>query len=193
MSLSMVGELPGGVPSPEPHIPAELLERLSDPKVVEGLTALLDRVDVLAFAVTALDGFLAHSETILNSVIDSAQDAKLTVEGSRDASGLDLRASADAGAQLLSALPRMAPALLRGVDSGAIDELTSPALVRTLHMVSEASRDGFETTSPVTITGPVSVLRALRDPDVARGLSFFVTVARSIGRQLAPGHDRNPS
>jgi len=38
---------------------------------------------------------------------------------------------------------------------------------------------------PIEVGGPVSLLRLLRDPDVSRALSFFATVAKSVGKELA--------
>ncbi len=177
------------VPAPEAGsettVPPEIAARLADPRTAEALAALIDHLDVIVLAVNSLDGLLAHSETILNSVIDGAKDAKVTAEASSELGSVDLKASADAGGQLIAALPRMAPALVRGVDSGAIDELTSPALVQVLHLVSSATGEALKDPSPVPIRGALGVAKALKDPDVARGVSFFLTIARAIGRQLS--------
>jgi len=166
------------------EIPEELAERLRDPQVAAQLSQVIDKLDVIVLALNSLDGLLAHSETIFDSVVASAKDAVATADGSPDLRGIDVKASADAGAQLVGALPRMTPALLRGVDSGAIDELTSPALVKVLHLFSAGAGAALDDPSPVQINGAMSVLRALKDPDTAKGLSFFVTVARAVGRQL---------
>lgn len=53
-----------------------LQQRLSDPKVVEGLGRLLDRVDSIAFAVEAFEGFVARGETIADSVASTVAELK---------------------------------------------------------------------------------------------------------------------
>jgi len=177
MSLSTLPPDPAAVPD-------ALAERLADPHVAASLAAVLDRMDVVALVVTALDGLLAHSETILDSAVESFADAKTTVEANDQAKGIDVGASTDAAVQLLAALPNMAPALVRGAESGAIDHLTSPALVELLGLLSDASGRALADPRPVEVGGVLSLARSLRDPDVQRALGFLLTVARALGQRL---------
>lgn len=47
---------------------ARLEARLDDPATVESLNRLLDRVDVVAFAIDAVDGLLRRSDTVIESI-----------------------------------------------------------------------------------------------------------------------------
>ena len=40
-------------------------------------------------------------------------------------------------------------------------------------------------TDPVEVSGPVSLVRLLRDPDVNRALRYFATIAKTVGEDLA--------
>ncbi|MFO0939610.1 MAG: DUF1641 domain-containing protein [Pirellulales bacterium] len=59
-----------------------LQRRLSDPKVTQGLNRLLDRVDSIAFAVEAFEGFVARGDVIANSVATAVAEFKTTQEDS---------------------------------------------------------------------------------------------------------------
>lgn len=195
MSVSTLTGGPNGTGAPNTKLPPALVDRLADPRVADSLGALLDRLDVVVLLVDSIDGLLAHSETILDSAVESAEEARLTLDGAVADAGktpglanvknLNLRDTADAGAQLLLALPEMAPVLLRGFESGAISQLTSDALVEMLHLVSEGSTAGLNDPDPVRVKGALSLARAVKDPDVARALGFFLTIMRAIGRRLA--------
>lgn len=55
---------------------AALLARLEDQQTAENLHRLLDKLDVLAFAVEAADGLLRRGETIADAVGESLSDAR---------------------------------------------------------------------------------------------------------------------
>jgi hypothetical protein len=55
---------------------AGLQERLNDPKVVDGLNRLLDRLDTVSFAVESLDGFIRRGDVIAESIADTVSDLK---------------------------------------------------------------------------------------------------------------------
>ncbi len=54
----------------------QLQQRLSDPKVVDGLNRLLDRIDIISFAVESMEGFIGRGEVIADSVAASVGDIK---------------------------------------------------------------------------------------------------------------------
>jgi len=166
-------------------LPPEVAARLDDPRVAADLVAIIDRLDVVALAITSLDDLLRHSETILGSAVESLGDLRDTVSAAPGAEALDPAATAEAVTALLAALPQMAPALIRGSDSGAIDELTAPPIVDALRLLSGGLRDARADARPVEVSGGLSLVRSLRDPDVARSLGFGLTVLRAVGRRLA--------
>ena len=54
----------------------QLLERLNDPKVAEGLNRLLDQLDIVSFAVESLEGFISRGEIITDSVASGIREMK---------------------------------------------------------------------------------------------------------------------
>jgi len=53
-----------------------LQQRLSDPRLADGLNRLLDRVDSIAFAVEAFEGFVARGDVIAGSLAATVGDLK---------------------------------------------------------------------------------------------------------------------
>jgi hypothetical protein len=107
----------------EPTSPQEQLQaRLADPKTVDALNRLLDRLDVVAAAVEMVDGFVHRAPEIVDNIADEVQ----TLRGS---SGV---------AQATSVLSSL-PALARGgvkvapyADSAAFDRLLNSGLLEKL-------------------------------------------------------------
>ena len=58
------------------HGAALLQQRLSDPRVAEGLARLLDRIDSVSFAVEAVEGLVARGDVIADSVADAVNEFK---------------------------------------------------------------------------------------------------------------------
>ena len=54
----------------------QLNERLNDPKTVDALNRLLDRLDTVTFAIESLEGFVSRGEVIAESVAASVNDMK---------------------------------------------------------------------------------------------------------------------
>lgn len=65
--------------------------------------------------------------------------------------------------------------------------LVSPATLASLAVVGDAATDGLARarTTGTTVTGPLSALKALKDPEVARGVGVLIEVARALGRRVA--------
>lgn len=169
----------------------ELKERLDDPRVARALNSILDNADVLALMVTMAEGFMRRGDEVIGATGELVNELKATVEGASN--GADPAAVMQGMGEFISAMPETAPAVSRVVRSGALDELTSPALITLLQVVSrslnQASSD-FET-NPVQVKGPISMMRALNDDDVSRGLGFTLTVLRALGRGLKDHHPAN--
>ena len=80
----------------------------SDPQTVESLNKLLDRMDIIVFAVEALDGFLSRADVIADNVTDSVGDLRTLMAESGTAGLMEkLPQLARAGAQVadISATP----------------------------------------------------------------------------------------
>lgn len=178
----------------------ELSARLGDPVVAEALTSLLDRAELLAVLLQGLDQFVARSEVIGDSLLASLAELRATAGSSTLLAGtqVDLKAVAEAAASLAAVLPKAAPGMVAAVETGAIDKLFASGVVGTeaveqvavfAHGLVKGSR-AFAN-DPVRIGGPISLLRLLKDPDINRALSFFATIAKSIGREIATAQPTN--
>jgi uncharacterized protein YjgD (DUF1641 family) len=183
-TASLAGALPDMAPALTSPGMQKTLELLSDEALADSLARLASHSEILVMLVEALDGMIQRSETIIDSVIKSSGELRTTIAGTT--SEVDLGQAIAAAQQVASVLPEMTPALVRGAKSGAIDELTSPALVNMLHLVSSGTRDALDDPQPVRVSSALSLMRALKDPDVARSISFFATLGRAVGRALDP-------
>lgn len=179
-------------PMRPPTATETLAARLEDPEVAAALTTLLDHADLLAVLVEGLSGMVARSETIGASVVDGVKELRETVDASTAGQDLDLGAIASAAVSLAAVLPKAAPGMVAAVDSGAIDRvlgsgIVSPESVDQVATLAAGLANGSRTfgTDPVRVSGPLSLVRLLRDPDISRALSFFATVARAVGQELA--------
>lgn len=121
----------------------QLLARLSDPQTVESLNKLLDRMDVIVFAVEALDGFLSRADTIADNVSDSMGDLRTLMTESGTGGLMEkLPQLARAGAQVADI--SATPAFQRLAASGLIDQLGEPKTIETLRaLISKLEMAAF--------------------------------------------------
>jgi len=180
-------------PTREEAAQAALSARLNDPAVADALASLLDRAELLAVLVEGLDQFISRSEVIGDNLLGGISELRTAVASNtalKD-SGVDLKALAEAGASLAAVLPQAAPGMVAAVETGAIDKLfasgvVGPEAVDQVAILAQGLVGGSRAfvTDPVEIGGPLSLLRLLKDPDINRALSFFATVARSVGQEI---------
>lgn len=177
-----------------------LQARLADPQVANALASLLDHAELLAILVEGLDQFVSRSEIIGDSLLANISDLRTTVENSPGLkeSGVSFQEVTESAASLAGVLPKAAPGMVAAVESGAIDRLLSSDLVspEAVDQVAVLARgfargkDDFAN-RPVEVGGALSLMRLLKDPDVNRALSYFATVAKAVGQELAsPTPDR---
>lgn len=181
-------------PTREEAARAALSARLNDPAVAGALTSLLDRAELLAVLVEGLDQFISRSEVIGDNLLGGISELRTTVASNtalKD-SGVDLKSLAEAGASLAAVLPKAAPGMVAAVETGAIDKLfasgvVGPEAVDQVAILAQGLVGGSRAfaADPVEIGGALSLLRLLKDPDINRALSFFATVARSIGQEIS--------
>ena len=166
---------------------ATLASRLADPGVANALNTLLDHVDLLALLVESLDQFISRSEVIGDSLAAGLAELR---QGSEH-SGVDVAGIAAAGSQLAGVIPQAAPQLVSAVESGAMEkalatlEVSAEALPQVERLATSLMRgaEQFER-APVEISGPISMMRQLRDPDINRALSYLLTIAKTLGADL---------
>lgn len=152
----------------------QLRERLDDPAVAASLNVVLDNVASLAFIAEALDGFLTRGDTIMDTVAGGVHDMRPLLDSLQSLRGpvAELQAT---GPQLLDA----GRALIAS-------DMLSPTVLAVLGKLAQSLVQGSEaaTRNQTSVGGVFPALRALRDPDVAKGLGFLVEVARALGKNL---------
>jgi len=161
-----------------------LVARLSDPQVAGALNSLLDHADLLAILVSGLDGFVARSEVIGDSLVSGLSEIRSATSNTTGPAlaeaKLEPAALISAAISLLGVMPRAAPGLVQAFENNGGEHLA----LLTAGLTN--GRADF-LADPVQIGGPLSLLRLLKDPDVNRALSYLATIARAVGRQLAEG------
>ncbi|MGF1647812.1 MAG: DUF1641 domain-containing protein [Kineosporiaceae bacterium] len=156
-----------------PGVPDSLAARLADPEVAASLHVLLDNAATLAFTVEALDGFLRRGDVIAESLATGVRDV-LPALG-------DLEGVAAQAGTVAARAPELFAAFEALVESGML----RPQVLEVLGTLAGALVEGADRARQEgTSVGVFGALRALRDPDVARGLGLLVEVARALGRAV---------
>lgn len=162
----------------------DLLGRLDEPRVVAALNDLLDHADLLAMLVVGLNGMLSRGEVIGDSVVAAIGELRgASGKPAGSLSSLDLEGLAGSLVTLSSSMVKATPAL----NSLLSSQLTAPQAVEVISQLASAlvhAREQIDR-QPDVPTGVFGLVRALKDPDVARGLGYMVEVARSFGKQIA--------
>jgi hypothetical protein len=164
-----------------PHAPVDAInERLNDPAVAASLVTLLDNAEFLSTLVLGLGGFVARGETIMDALADGVQEFK-TASGSSagDQQGLP---SVSELTGLAGQLSTAGPTLQRVLDSPMTDEAT----IDLLGLLSEAAGEGLEQAraNDTKVTGPLNLVRSMKDPEIQRGLGVVMEIARSLGKRV---------
>jgi hypothetical protein len=166
--------------------------KLDDPRVAASLNNLLEHADLLAILVTGLDGLLRRSDEISDSLTSAIGELKSDAKGStlsQSIPGVDaLRSVNLAGlAESFATLSDKVIGATPGLDSLLSSGLTDPRATEVLGQLGDALVEAKSAAAqnPDGPKGFFGVLKAMKDPDVARGLGFLFQVAKSFGRQLS--------
>jgi hypothetical protein len=150
-----------------------LAARLADPEVAASLHLLLDNAATLAFTVEALDGFLRRGDVIAESLSAGVRDVLPAIG--------DLEEVAAQAGAVAARTPELFAAFEALVASGML----RPQVLEVLGTLAGALVEGADRARQEgTSVGLFGAVRALRDPDVARGLGLLVEVARALGRAV---------
>jgi len=172
---------------------SRILERLTDPDNLKQINALLDRLPLIAFMVESLDGFLQRGDIIIENIADMAKDLK---QANIDFDLEQLKSLAatlpklqKAGEQILNSelmgdnVEKVIGAGINMIEAGMLDE----EVVKTL---GDIGRKGVETYQQVSqnpvppVGGLWGMMRAARDPDVQKTVSFGVAFAKAFSKHL---------
>jgi len=151
-----------------------LRSKLDDPQVAASLSLLLEHADTLALGVVALDGLLRRADTISANIEGSLKDVKNIGDSFSYLGTPTKRLAQDA--------PEIADAVEALLESGML----SREVVTLLGQLAGALVKGTDQAKAnrTTVGGVLPLLRALKDPDVGRGLGLLIEVSRALGKSL---------
>ena len=164
-----------------------LLEQLGNPQTIANLQTVLSKLEVAAFALTAIDGFVRRGDEITDAISASLGDAR-TLVGFLDLEKLKILPQAlEALPVLLNSgildhLPQFANAATTFVESGLLNPATVKALAETGDHLS-ASYDEVKKLPPKH-TSLLGLVKALSDPDVNRSVTLMLEMARYYGKKI---------
>jgi len=162
----------------------ELMERLSEPRTMELLLRLLDKLDQVVFLLDALEQFLRRGPEIAEALNE-------TVISMRKGVGAEGRTPWE---DLLRGLSRLKEVL----ESPQVKALFRSAVLdaRSVAVVGKAARAMVEASAEVSREpkriGLVGLLRALGDADVQPALHFVLAFAQRFSRELTEGTNDLP-
>lgn len=180
-------------PSFDRLLESGLLERLAEPGTIQGITTLLDNLELLAFLATSLDGFVRRSNEIADSASESMDDLHSLV------SSVNL----DEIKQVASELPQLTEAGHKLIQSGLLGKMSE--LTEAGMMLSKAGFFDPETVQPLADVGRMAaesyvaakavpqrkrygvfaLMGVLKDRDVQKGVHIAVEMARQFGRKMS--------
>lgn len=171
-------------PAFERLLASGLIDKLGDPKTIEDVEGLLNRLGLATFILDALDGWLRRGDEFATSMAEATADLRKTMP---DFDTQKIAAATKHLPDIIDALDSLPPVVGAGktlIASGMLD----PKVVSVLgdwgrsavQALDEAKRDQ----SPPRAMGVFALMKALKDPDVARALDFGLRAAKSFGRTL---------
>lgn len=159
-----------------------LVNRISQVETATSILSLLDRIELLSLLLSGMDELLQRGDTIADSISDGISEMKrisTEVNSSKTISISDLISNFS---KLTISLSDQAPAISALLDSGMLNNDVVDLLSTAAGAAVEAN---FNSRKPgSTIKGVRALLRAMKDPEVSRGITFVVELARSLGRRM---------
>ena len=162
-----------------------LVAKLGDPTTAAALLDLIDVLPTLSGSLQILNGLFASSEHILENVRDNITEIKTMAESP---SALHAREQVTkVGKQTLPLLEEVA-------DRELLAKISDPAVLglisAVLDAITVASAEAAGNNHRIT---PITVIAALRDHDVSRGMNFVLSLLKSLGAALGQSDGNSPS
>lgn len=180
-------------PSFDRLIESGLLEKLTDPRTMENLSLLLEKLDLVAFTVKALDEFLRRGDAVADSISDSIGDLRNLVS-SVDTNQIkvlttELPQLVEAGRQLIASglLSRMSELTEAGMllsKAGFFDPKTVTPLAEMGQLAAE-SYVAAKAAPPQKQYGVFDLMKLLKEPGVQKSIQIMVEMSRQFGRKIA--------
>ncbi len=151
-----------------------LTEKLTEPRNMQILSGLVDRLEQLDDALATTDqapGMIAMFIDIADEMFKEAIDA-----------GVDVELGIIQGAKAAIAFGQiLGPHELESIKALVTSGVLEPKAVNAVAGAGRALAASQET--PAKPLGPLGLLRALRDPDIQKALGFLVKFAKYFGRE----------
>jgi hypothetical protein len=160
-------------PAFERLLTSPLLDRLGDPKVLQSLLEVLDRLELAAFVLESVDGFLRRSEGIGQALSEDVHDLKKATQPDI----VKLK-------EIMRAMPALVTAGQTLVKSGMLEPKTVEALGKMGRSVADSYDEAATAPRAARPLGIFGLLKAIRDPDVNRALDFALHVSKAYGQTL---------
>jgi hypothetical protein len=152
--------------------------RLDDPGVAAALVTLLDNAELLSTLVLGLVGAVGRSDVILETIasgIREVRDSRSPTPNPAAPSLGELRA-------ISAALGDAVPTIMELLSS----PIVAPETVATVSILGQSATEGValaRRSAPKTL-GVVGLVKALKDPDVSRGVGVAIEIAKALGRRI---------
>jgi uncharacterized protein YjgD (DUF1641 family) len=164
-----------------------LLEKLGDPATMASLETILSKLELAAFALTAIDGFVKRGDQITDSISESLGDVRHLAESVDVEKWKVLPKLLDAMPALLeSGLLEQLPQLVKTIDTLQASGLLRPELLASLaeggQLLSASYNEAKK--APVKTIGIFGLLNELKDPDVNRSVTLLLETAKQAGKKL---------
>ncbi|WP_457651467.1 DUF1641 domain-containing protein [Rhodocaloribacter sp.] len=151
-----------------------LTEKLTEPRNMQILSGLVDRLDQLDEALAMTDqapGMIAMFVDIADEMFKEAIDA-----------GVDVEKGIIQGAKAAIAFGQiLGPHELESIKALVTSGVLEPKAVNAVAGAGRALAASQET--PAEPIGPLGLLRSLRDPDIQKALGFLIKFAKYFGRE----------
>lgn len=178
-----------------------LIEELGKPETIDLFKRLLDKLELIVFAVEATDGFLRRSDAIIENIRDSVKDAMQLLPDKATLSQLE---------NLAASAPHVLEAASTLIDSGMVEKfrqlsdatdrliasgLLDPATMKMLADMGSALTATVESTRRQAVQGTPAriglfgLLGAMRDPNVQASMAVLIEFSKRYGAKIAAPQD----
>jgi hypothetical protein len=163
-----------------------LLERLDDPRTARNLEMILDKADLIAFSLMALDGFLRRSDEIVEAVADGISEFNKAIPGVTIGSTADTMQHVKDLFEVSIKLKQVlaSPEFDALMNSGILSPETVSVVGKAGSALTESYRATTSTTTEPQKIGLFGLLRLLNDPDIQRSLTLLTTFAKTFGNKI---------
>ena len=156
-----------------------LVEKLTAPRTLDSAGVLVDKLELAAFLLESVDGFLQRGDDVAESLAEGASDLRQSIP---EIDGRQLRKLTDRVPDLLDAGEVLA-------EAGMFDPSTVEVLGRLGRTIAESHTEASQ--QPRSPVGIFSLLRALKDPNVQNSLQLALEVAKRYGGKLERDRQNN--